>query len=72
MRMAHRRHDMSDRLLWQILEPLSPDRKGMWATNARDNRLILNVMPWILQRDFPWRNLPPGFDNWKNGNRWKG
>ena len=68
MRMAHRRHDMSGRL-WKLLEPLLPGQKGQWGGRARDNRLFLNAVFWILRTGAPWRDLPPDLGDWKNTHR---
>ena len=68
MGMAHRRHDMSDRH-WKILEPLLPGQKGQWGGQARDNRLFLNAVFWILRTGAPWRDLPPDLGDWKNTHR---
>lgn len=68
MSMAHRRHDISDRL-WNILRPLLPGQKGLWGGQARDNRLFLNAVFWILRTGAPWRDLPPDLGDWKNTHR---
>ena len=68
MGKAHRRHDMSDRL-WHILEPLLSGQPGQWGGQARDNRLFLNAVFWILRTGAPWRDLPPDLGDWKNTHR---
>jgi len=68
MRKAHRRHDMSDQL-WNLLEPLLSGQKGQWGGQARDNRLFLNAVFWILRTGAPWRDLPPDLGDWKNTHR---
>jgi len=65
---AHRRHDISDRV-WQLLEPRLPGRKGAWGGKARDNRLFINAVFWILRTGAPWRDLPPDYGGWKNTHR---
>lgn len=65
---AHRRHDISDRV-WQLLEPRLPGRKGAWGGRARDNRLFINAVFWILRTGAPWRDLPPDYGDWKNTHR---
>jgi len=65
---AHRRHDISDRD-WKKIEPLLPGRKGCWGGVARDNRLFINAVFWILRTGAPWRDLPPDFGDWKNTHR---
>ncbi len=43
MGMAHRRHDMSDRV-WLLLEPHLPGRAGSWGGVAQDNRRFINAV----------------------------
>ena len=66
--LAHRRHGLSDRA-WEVLEPLLPGRKGSWGGKAKDNRLFLNAVFWIVRTGAPWRDLPPDYGNWKNTHR---
>ena len=68
MLLSHRRHDISDRV-WQVLEPHLPGRKGTWGGNARDNRLFINAVFWILRTGAPWRDLAPDYGDWKNTHR---
>ncbi len=65
---AYRRHDISDRV-WQILEPRLPGREGAWGGKARDNRLFINAVFWILRTGAPWRDLPSDYGDWKNTHR---
>jgi len=48
MKKAHRRHDISNRT-WRTLEPLLPGRKGQWGGVAKNNRLFLNAVFWIIR-----------------------
>ena len=68
MDQGHRRHDISDRI-WELLEPLLPGRPGSWGGKARDNRLFINAVFWILRTGAPWRDLPPDYGDWKNTHR---
>lgn len=65
---AHRRHDISDRV-WELLEPHLPGRTGAWGGTAKDNRLFINAVFWILRTGAPWRDLPPDYGGWKNTHR---
>ena len=65
---AHRRHDLSDRA-WDLLEPHLPGRRGSWGGVARDNRLFVDAIFWILRTGAPWRDLPPDYGDWKNVHR---
>jgi transposase len=65
---AHRRHDISDRT-WSLLEPHLSGREGSWGGKAKDNRLFINAVFWILRTGSPWRDLPPDYGDWNNTNR---
>ena len=65
---AHRRHDISDSV-WLLLAPHLPGRAGQWGGIARDNRLFINAVFWILRTGAPWRDLPPDYGDWKNTHR---
>ena len=45
---ALRRHDISDRT-WELLEAHLPGQKGTWGGIAKDNRLFINAVFWILK-----------------------
>ena len=68
MAQAYRRHDISDRV-WFLLEPHLPGRAGSWGGIAKDNRRFINAVFWILRTGAPWRDLPPGYGDWKNTHR---
>jgi len=68
MTTAIRRHDISDRA-WQQMEPHTIGNKGSWGGNARDTRLFVNAVFWILRTGAPWRDLPPIYGDWKNTHR---
>ena len=65
---AHRRHDISD-ATWNLLEPRLPGQTGSWGGIAKDNRLFINAVFWILRSGAPWRDLPPDYGDWKNTHR---
>ena len=68
MQPAHRRHDISDKV-WALLEPHLSGRKGTRGVTARDNRLFINAVFWILRTGAPWKDLPPDYGDWKNTHR---
>ena len=68
MNASHRRHDISDEV-WTVLEPHLPGREGIWGGIAKDNRLFINAVFWILRTGAPWRDLPPDLGDWKNVHR---
>jgi transposase len=65
---THRRHDISDQV-WELLAPHLLGREGAWGGNARDNRLFIDAVLWILRTGAPWRDLPPDYGNWNNTHR---
>ena len=60
MENTHRRHDISDRA-WSLLEPHLSGQRGQWGGIAKDNRLFINAVFWILRTGAPWRDLPPDY-----------
>ena len=68
MTEAYRRHDITDQV-WALLEPHLPGREGRWGGVAKDNRLFINAVFWILRTGAPWRDLPPAYGGWKNTQR---
>ncbi|MCB1780300.1 MAG: transposase, partial [Candidatus Competibacteraceae bacterium] len=65
---AHHRHDLSDET-WALLEPHLPGREGVWGGIAKDNRLFIDAVFWILRTGAPWRDLPPDYGGWSNTHR---
>ncbi len=65
MGLAHRRHDISDRV-WLLLEPHLPGRAGRWGGVAQDNRRFINAIFWILRTGAPWRDVPPDYRRLEN------
>jgi len=41
----------------------------MWGGIARDNRLFINAVMWIIRTGAPWRDLPSDYGDWKNTHR---
>ena len=52
MDYAMHRHDISDHA-WSLLAPLLPGRRGAWGGRAKDNRLFVNAIFWILRTGAP-------------------
>ena len=63
MENSQRRHDITDEA-WALLEPLLPGQSGQWGGVAKDNRLFINAVFWILRTGAPWRDLPPEYGRW--------
>ena len=59
------RHDIPDEL-WKRIEPIvCPPRHERRGRPAKDARLMLNGILWILYTGAPWRDLPEEFGSWK-------
>ena len=68
MTLSHRRHDISDEV-WALIEPHTIGNKGTWGGNAKDTRLFINAVFWILRTGAPWRDLPPDYGGWNTVQR---
>ncbi len=55
MTASYHRHDISDHA-YSLLEPHLPGRAGGWGGVARNNRLFINDVFWILRTGTPWRD----------------
>lgn len=42
---------------WRRIEPHLSGQKGQWGGIAKDNRLFINAVLWILRTGAPWRKL---------------
>ena len=51
------------------MAPQLPGREGVWGGGAKDNRLFINAVFWILRTGTPWRDVPPDYGDWKNVHR---
>jgi len=49
---------------WKKLEPLLPGKASDRGVTAKDNRLFLEAVLWIMRTGAPWRDLPPELGNW--------
>ena len=68
MESALHRHDISNKA-WSVIEPHTIGNKGTWGGNARDTRLFINAVFWVLRTGAPWRDLPTEYGDWKNTHR---
>jgi len=68
-----RRHEVSD-AQWDGIKDLVPGKEGDPGVTAKDNRLFINGIRFILKTGIPWRDLPERFGNWNSVfqrfNRW--
>ena len=60
------RHNLSDESWSKIKELLPPERSGKKGRPAKDNRLIIDAVLWILYKGSPWRDLLEEFGPWKS------
>jgi transposase len=65
---SHRRHDISDKL-WALLKPHLSGGAGKVGCPAKNNRLFINAVFWILRTGAPWRDLPADLGHWSNTHR---
>ncbi|PPD18713.1 MAG: hypothetical protein CTY30_05775 [Methylocystis sp.] len=56
-------HYLSDQH-WRAVAPVLPGKQGDPGCRARDNRLFLEAVFWIVRTGAPWRSLPPRFGKW--------
>lgn len=68
-----RRFELSDEQ-WVRVEGLFPGKAGDPGQPAKDNRLFLDAVLWIVRTGAPWRDLPERFGDWNSTfqrfNRW--
>lgn len=59
---------------WNKIEPLLPGKATDCGVTAKNNRLFLEAVLWIVRTGAPWRDLPDHFGNWHRVyvryNRW--
>lgn len=59
------RHDIANEK-WQIISPfLAKRRKDPRGRKAKDDRLMLNGVLWIMKTGSPWRDLPLEYGAWQ-------
>ena len=51
---------------WQRIEHLLPGKPTDRGVTAKDNRLFIEAVLWILRTGSPWRDLPPELGDWHN------
>jgi transposase len=48
---------------WEKVAPLLPGKASDPGATARDNRLFLEAVLWMVRTGSPWRDLPEMFGN---------
>lgn len=51
-------------ITWRRIQPHLPGQKGQWGGIARDNRLFIDAVLWVLRTGAPWRKLPEEYGKW--------
>ena len=51
---------------WKRFEHLLPGKATDCGVTAKDNRLFVEAVLWILRTGSPWRDLPPELGKWHN------
>ncbi len=59
------RYELTDDQYLKICNFL-PGRKETRGVTAKDNRLFVNAVLWILRSGARWCDLPPRYGNWKS------
>lgn len=59
-----RRHELTDEH-WALVEPIVPRNAARTGRPARDRRIVLNGIFWIVHTGAPWRDLPERFGPWQ-------
>ena len=58
------RGDLTDEQ-WAQLQPLLPPQKPKTGRPAKDHRIIIDGIRWIIRTGAPWRDLPERFGPWR-------
>ena len=46
-----------------------PGHAGWVGVTAKDNRTFVNGVLWVLRSGAHWKDLPPGYGNWKSAHK---
>ena len=64
-----KRHELMDEH-WELVAPMIPRKSAFTGRPAKDPRLMLNGILWILGTGAPWRDLPERFGPWQTVHRY--
>lgn len=51
---------------WIAIRDLLPGKAGDPGRTARDNRLFVNAVLFVLKTGIPWQDLPQRYGNWNS------
>jgi putative transposase len=51
---------------WDRIAPHLAGKAGDRGVTAKDNRLFVEAVLWIVRTSSPWRDLPPAFGRWNS------
>ncbi len=54
---------------WALMEPHLPGKASDSGVTAKDNRLFVEAVLWMVRTSSPWRDLPPDFGPWNSAFR---
>jgi transposase len=61
-----KRHEIADEQWDRIKDLVPPERSGGKGRPAKDNRMMINAIVWIVKTGAPWRDLPERFGSWNS------
>jgi transposase len=64
-----KRHTLTDEQ-WELVEPFIPISTARTGRPAKDRRLMLDGIFWVLVTGAPWRDLPERFGPWQSVHRY--
>jgi len=62
---TNRRGELTDEQ-WQAIAGFLPPERGRAGRPAKDHRLMINGMLWVLRTGAPWRDLPERYGPWQS------
>ena len=68
MKSVPDRHHISDKV-FQLLEPLLPEPRGLWAGIAKNNRPFITGLFWIFSTEAAWPDLAERYGRWSHTQR---
>ena len=55
--------------LWQQIEGFPPGGPGSVGVTAKDNRLFIDLVLWVLRSWAKWQDLPEEYGKWKTSHK---